>query len=180
MPGWIVFDEAARLAGPLHGIVGSPNDYAWSPDNAAEVDAGWIARGENAAKLAAATGLDPAVLQSTLGGYAEAVSRRRDDDFGRAPSTLVPLLAPLYAIQMTPGVATASGGPRRDAEARVVRPGGAPIRGLFAAGAAGSIWGHLTEHGGGLTDAIVFGRIAGIRCAADAPVAGAVLPSNQA
>jgi succinate dehydrogenase/fumarate reductase flavoprotein subunit len=36
---------------------------------------------------------------------------------------------------------------------------------LFAAGAAGSIWGHLTEHGGGLTDAIVFGRIAGARAA---------------
>jgi phytoene dehydrogenase-like protein len=29
------------------------------------------------------------------------------------------------------------------------------------AGAAGSIWAHLTEHGGGLTDAIVFGRVAG-------------------
>ena len=43
----------------------------------------------------------------------------------------------------------------------MVRAGGAPIPGLFAAGAAGSIWGHLTEHGGGLTDAIVFGRIAG-------------------
>src|SRR5581483_367074 len=32
-----------------------------------------------------------------------------------------------------------------------------------AAGAAGSIWGHLAEHGGGLTDAIVFGRIAAPR-----------------
>ena len=98
-----------------------------------------------------------------------------DHEFGRAPATLVPLLAPLYAIQMTPGVATASGGPRRDALARVLRPGGGaggsdgaggdPIPGLFAAGAAGSIWGHLTEHGGGLTDAIVFGRIAGVTCA---------------
>ncbi len=34
-----------------------------------------------------------------------------------------------------------------------------------AAGAAGSIWGHLTEHGGGLPDAIVFGRIAGAEAA---------------
>ena len=76
MPGWIVFDEAARRAGPLHGIVGSPNDYDWSPDNSAEVEAGWIARGADTAELAAATGLDPAVLQSTLGGYADAVSRR--------------------------------------------------------------------------------------------------------
>ena len=164
MPGWIVFDEAARQAGPLHGIVGSPNGYAWSADNSKEVDAGWIKRGEDSAELAAATGLDPAVLQDTLAGYAAAVTKRADREFGRAPATLVPLLPPLYAIEMTPGVATASGGPRRDARARVVRSDGTPIPGLFAAGAAGSIWGHLTEHGGGLTDAIVFGRIAGASC----------------
>ena len=176
MPGWIVFDEAARRAGPLHGIVGSPNGYDWSPDNSAEVAAGWIKHGADTAELAAASGLDPAILKDTLAGYAAAVSRRADYEFGRAPATLVPLLPPLYAIQITPGVATASGGPRRDARARVLRPGGAPIPGLFAAGAAGSIWGHLTEHGGGLTDAIVFGRIAGTQCAAAAAVAGATSP----
>ncbi len=130
MPGWIIFDEAARRAGPLHGLVGSPNDYGWSADNSDEVAAGWIKRGADSGELAAATGLDAAMLQSTL------------------------------------GVATASGGPRRDSEARVVRSGGGPVPGLFAAGAAGSIWGHLTEHGGGLTDAVVFGRIAGARAAA--------------
>jgi succinate dehydrogenase/fumarate reductase flavoprotein subunit len=189
MPGWIIFDEAARRAGPLHGIVGSPNGYQWSPDNSAEVEVGWIVRGDDAAELAAATGLDAAVLDGTLAGYAAAVSRGRDDEFGRAPATLAPLTAPLYAIQMTPGVATASGGPRRDERARVLRTGGAPIPGLFAAGAAGSIWGHLTEHGGGLTDAIVFGRIAGEVCATatggaaiggGAAVAGALSPSNHA
>jgi succinate dehydrogenase/fumarate reductase flavoprotein subunit len=168
IPGWIIFDEAARQAGPLHGIVGSPNGYDWSLDNSAELTAGWIKQGDDSAELAANTGLDPAVLQATLGGYAAAVSRRADYEFGRTPATLVPLLPPLYAIQMTPGVATASGGPRRDADARVLRPGGAPVPGLFAAGAAGSIWGHLTEHGGGLTDAIVFGRIAGERAASRA------------
>jgi succinate dehydrogenase/fumarate reductase flavoprotein subunit len=176
MPGWIIFDEAARRAGPLHGIVGSPNGYEWSLDNSAEVAAGWIKRGDDSAELAAATGLDPAVLKDTLAGYAAAVSRRTDDEFGRTPATLVSLLPPLYAIEITPGVATASGGPRRDADARVLRPGGGaggdPIPGLFAAGAAGSIWGHLTEHGGGLTDAIVFGRIAGERAASSRGVAG--------
>jgi len=174
MPGWIVFDEAARLAGPLHGIVGSPNGYDWSPDNSTEVAAGWIKRGDDSAELAAATGLDPAMLQRTLSDYAAAVSDRRDDEFGRAPATLVPLLPPLYAIQMTPGVATASGGPRRDAEGRVLRPGGAVLGGLYAAGAAASIWGHLTEHGGGLTDAIVFGRAAGASAARAARRTGAL------
>jgi succinate dehydrogenase/fumarate reductase flavoprotein subunit len=163
--GYILFDEAARLAGPLHGIVGTPNAYRWSADNSEEVAAGWIARGDSAGELAAAIDLDPSTLQATLADYASAVSARRDDAFGRSPETLVPLLPPLYAIRFEPGVATASGGPRRDAHARVVRPGGEPIPGLYAAGAAGSLWGHLTEHGGGLTDAIVFGRIAGAHAA---------------
>jgi succinate dehydrogenase/fumarate reductase flavoprotein subunit len=108
----------------LHGIVGTPNDYAWSADNSAEVQRGWITRADSG-----------------------------------------------------PGLATASGGPRRDARTRVLASaatGGAPIPGLYACGAAGSIWGHLTEHGGGLTDAIVFGRIAGAEAAARARVAGAV------
>jgi branched-chain amino acid transport system ATP-binding protein len=62
---------------------------------------------------------------------------------------------------MWPGVATASGGPRRDAGARVLRPDRTPLAGLYAAGGSGSIWGHLTEHGGGLGDALVFGRMVG-------------------
>ena len=59
LPGFIVFDEAARLAGPLHGVVGSPNDYAWSADNSAELAAGWIATGESPEALAQACGAGP-------------------------------------------------------------------------------------------------------------------------
>jgi hypothetical protein len=35
------------------------------------------------------------------------------------------------------------------------------------------IWGHLIEHGGGLTDAMVFGQCAGAEAAARAHSAGA-------
>jgi succinate dehydrogenase/fumarate reductase flavoprotein subunit len=161
MPGWIVFDEAARLAGPLHGLVGSPNEYRWSADNSAEIAAGWIARGDTASELARAAGIDATSLTETLDSYGRAVATGRDDDFGRDPTTLAALEPPLYAIRLWPGVATASGGPRHDAGARVLAADGSPVTGLYSAGAAGSVWGHLTEHGGGLTDAIVFGRIAG-------------------
>jgi succinate dehydrogenase/fumarate reductase flavoprotein subunit len=147
MPGYLVFDEKARLAGPLNGIVGTPNDYVWSGDNSAELAAGWIRPLEE---------IDAPHLADTLREYGA-----EPDEFGRAPETIVPLEPPLYAIPIWPGVATASGGPRRDASARVLRSDGTPIPRLFAAGAAGSIWGHLTEHGGGLADAIVFGRVAG-------------------
>jgi succinate dehydrogenase/fumarate reductase flavoprotein subunit len=166
LPGHIVFDETARMAGPLHGIVGTPNDYAWSADNAAEVAAGWITRAESAQELGASLGL-PA-LGETLASYSRAVRSGRDEMFGRGAPTLMALEPPLYAIEMWPGLATASGGPRRDERARVLataRAGGESIPGLYACGAAGSIWGHLTEHGGGLTDAIVFGRIAGAEAA---------------
>ena len=161
MPGWIIFDEAARRAGPLHGIVGSPNAYSWSADNSAEIAAGWIVAAANAGDLAAAAGIDPTILAATLDGYHEAVRTGSDDVFGRQPGTLVALEPPLYAIPFHPAVATASGGPRRDRHARVLDGRGLPIPGLYGAGAAGSIWGHLTEHGGGLTDALVFGAIAG-------------------
>jgi succinate dehydrogenase/fumarate reductase flavoprotein subunit len=147
MPGWIVFDERARLAGPLNGIVGTPNDYTWSHDNSAELEAGWIRPIED---------VDAPELERTLAEYGAL-----PDDFGRDAGTIVALEPPLYAIPMRPGVATASGGPRRDAQARVLRSDGSPVPNLYAAGANGSIWGHLTEHGGGLADAIVFGRIAG-------------------
>jgi succinate dehydrogenase/fumarate reductase flavoprotein subunit len=147
MPGSLIFDEKARLAGPLNGIVGTPNDYVWSADNSAELEAGWIRPVED---------IDAPYLAQTLEEYGS-----QPDEFGRAPQTLTPLEPPLYAIPIWPGVATASGGPRRDAQARVLCGDGTPVPGLFAAGAAGSIWAHLTEHGGGLTDAIVFGRVAG-------------------
>jgi succinate dehydrogenase/fumarate reductase flavoprotein subunit len=42
----------------------------------------------------------------------------------------------------------------------VLDESGEPIRGLYAAGGNGSVWGHLTQHGGGLTDGLVFGTIA--------------------
>jgi succinate dehydrogenase/fumarate reductase flavoprotein subunit len=166
--GFVVFDEAGRLAGPLNGIVGTPNDHQWSPDNSAELQAGWIAHGETPRALGEAIGVDPAVLEATLTEYADAVAAGRDELFNRPAETLAPLEGPLYALPIVPGLATASGGPRRDASARVLRSSGegyTPIDGLYAAGAAGSIWGHLTEHGGGLTDAIVFGRIAGAHAA---------------
>jgi succinate dehydrogenase/fumarate reductase flavoprotein subunit len=162
LPAYAVFDDAARLAGPLHGIVGTPNDYSWSADNAAEVERGWIVEAAGPRELAGALGLDPAVLAQTLETFNAGARQGRDPLFGRAGDTLAPLETDrLYAIELWPGVATTTGGPRRDARARVLDEAGRPIPGLYAAGGTGSVWGHLIQHGGGLTDAIAFGRIAG-------------------
>jgi succinate dehydrogenase/fumarate reductase flavoprotein subunit len=180
LPSWAVFDETTRRAGPLNGLLGTPNDYAWSADNAAEVDRGWILRAGSPGQLAAQMGVDPGVLAGTLEQYNACARAGRDDLFGRSADTLVPLdLSRLYAIPTWPGIAGTTGGPRHDERARVLRPDGRPVPGLYAAGAVSLVWGHLIEHGGGLTDALVFGRIAGAQAAARAaqevvsPVAGA-------
>jgi len=169
LPGWAVFDEAARLAGPLNGLLGTPNEYRWSADNSAEVQRGWIRSAGSPAELAAQTGVDPEVLARTLAEYNAGAKAGRDELFGRSADTLVPLdTSRLYAIETWPGIAGTTGGPRHDELARVLRPDGQPVPGLYAAGAVSLVWGHLIEHGGGLTDAIVFGRIAGAQAAARA------------
>jgi succinate dehydrogenase/fumarate reductase flavoprotein subunit len=162
LPSWAVFDEAARLAGPLNGLLGTPNDYTWSADNSAEVARGWIVSATGVPELAGRMGVDAGILAGTLDEYQESARTGRDGRFGRSPETLVPLdTTRLYAIETWPGVAGTTGGPRHDEYACVLRPDGQPIPGLYAAGAVSLVWGHLIEHGGGLTDAIVFGRIAG-------------------
>ena len=162
LPLYGIFDEATRVAGPRNGIVGTPNDYAWSADNSAEVASGWIKQADSGERLATLLGLPSDALVGTLSAFNAAAAAGRDPEFGRDPDTLVALAdAPLYAIELWPGVATTAGGPRRGARAEVLDAGGAAIPGLYAAGGCGSVWGHLTQHGGGLTDALVFGRIAG-------------------
>ena len=81
---------------------------------------------------------------------------------------------------MPPGIAGTTGGPRHDERPRVLRPDGQPVPGLYAAGAVSLAWGHLIEHGGGLTDAMVFGRIAGTAAAARAAGAARTAPAPAA
>ena len=169
LPSWAIFDETARLAGPLNGLLPTPNDYTWSVDNSAEIERGWILNASSVRELAERIAVDPAVLEATMREYDAATRTGIDGRFGRSADTLVGLDPNrLYAIQTWPGVAGTTGGPRHDATARVLRPDGAPIAGLYAAGAVSMVWGHLIEHGGGLTNALVFGRTAGRHAASRA------------
>ena len=167
LPATLVMDDALLAAGPL-AIFPAVDRPRWSVDNRAEIERGWIVSGDTPAELAVAAGLDPEVLTRTVEEFARA-AEHGGDAFGRAPGTMRPLRGRLHALRIWPGAATTSGGPRRDAAARVLRWDGTPIAGLFAAGGTGSIWGHLTHHGGGLTDGLVFGALAAGTAAAAAP-----------
>ncbi len=169
LPVFAVFDEVARRKAPLVGRVAGISSYQWSLDNSREVERGWIRRANSFAELASQIGIDAKGLVRTIERYNENCKAGRDSEFNRSREALALIATPpYYAIPLWPACVTASGGPRRDKEARVVGEDGHPIRRLYVAGGLGSIWGFLTLTGGGLTDGMVFGRIAGRNAAREA------------
>ena len=76
---------------------------------------------------------------------------------------------PFYMIPAVGGIANTFGGPKIDADARVVNTEDKPINGLYAAGAAaGGIWYDADISGSQLGGCLVFGRLAARHAAARA------------
>lgn len=164
IPSYWLFDERRRTAGPLtltHIGACRVGMYDWSPDNSAEITRGWIGRGATPGEAAAAVGMsDPAAMDRAVADYDTACAAGTDP-LGRQPDTLVPLEPPYYCVPLYPGGSNTSGGPRRDAAARVLDPFDDPIPGLFAAGELGQPVGMLyPADGANLSEAFCFGRIA--------------------
>lgn len=107
-----------------------------------------------------------AMLRIPPGSTARALAEANGlDRFGRDWRATPPLAAPFRAVRVTGALFHTQGGPRVDAQARVLRPGGAVLRNLFAAGGAAcgvsgpDASGYLS--GNGLVTAVVLGRLAG-------------------
>lgn len=157
-PSYLIFDEAARQAGPI----GFHSKYAWSTDNSAEIAQGYIKRSESLEDLALSVGLEPAALLRTAQMYNRVAMQDGIDYFGRSAQQSLPVATPpFYAIAIHPVAFGTLGGPIRDSEARVLDPYGAPIGGLFSAGELGSMWSSLYPGAGLIGEALVYGRIAG-------------------
>ena len=62
-----------------------------------------------------------------------------------------------------------TGGPKRDASARIVHTDGTPVERLFSAGELGSVWAWYYQGAGNVSECMVFGRIAGRNAAALTP-----------
>jgi succinate dehydrogenase/fumarate reductase flavoprotein subunit len=165
IPSYWLFDrrriEAGMLTSPVSGRVGV-GLYDWSQDNRREIARGWIAEGATVAEAAAAAGvLDPEAAAESVAAYNSACVAG-EDPFGRPADTMVALdRPPYYCVPLYPGGSNTSGGPRRDAAARVLGVDGAPIPGLFAAGELGSPIAQLyPADGSNLSEALCFGQIA--------------------
>lgn len=106
------------------------------------------------------------VLSSSLEKWNQSVLNKKDVEFNRE-DLRVPLKTPPYfAIRVTPGIHYCMGGLAIDEKSRVLNTNGTPIEGLFAAGeATGGIHGIDRLGGNSLTDAMVFGEIAGYEAA---------------
>jgi 3-oxosteroid 1-dehydrogenase len=171
IPAWLVFDQRYRDRYVFAGLPPHrPLPRRWYA-------AGAVVRADDLAGVAAAAGVDADGLVKTVARFNEFAASGRDEDFGRGdsaydryygdPRLANPNLAPLdrppfYAVKIVPGDLGTKGGLVTDARARVLRPDGTVIEGLYAAGnASAAVMGH-SYAGAGATigPAMTFGYLA--------------------
>ncbi len=172
VPAWLVFDQRYRNRylfiglGPRQPIPGR-----WYRDGA-------IHKTESLTALAASIGAPAGALEASVQRFNGFAGTGVDADFHRGESaydryysdptvkpnpSLGPISqGPFYAVKIVPGDLGTKGGLLTDERARVLRPDGSVIAGLYAAGNASSaVMGH-TYAGPGATigPAMVFGYLA--------------------
>ncbi|MCW2578308.1 MAG: putative 3-ketosteroid delta(1)-dehydrogenase, partial [Modestobacter sp.] len=174
-PAWMVFDHGYWTS---YGLAGHRGD---SPVPS------WITRADSIEELADQLGVQPDALAATIKRFNENAADECDPDFGRGGSavdkwwgdpsrgtgpaaTLGPLdTAPYYAVRVYSGALGTKGGPRTDAEGRVLDVDLEPIAGLYAAGNAMAVTAMGMTYGGAggtLGPALVSGYVAGDAAAA--------------
>lgn len=163
-PMYMIFDETLRAAGPYdgkptHGWTQVMSRYAWSDDNRAEIARGWIRSAPTLDALERELDL-PDGLDRSVARWNALCAHGEDTDFGRTR-----MLAPFgarayYAVEISPTMLNTQGGPRRNAQAQIVRPDGTPIPRLYSAGELGSIYSYMYQGTGNIGECFAFGRIA--------------------
>jgi fumarate reductase flavoprotein subunit len=121
-----------------------------------------VKEGKSLEELARATGMDGANLVRTVEAYNRYQAAKADSEFKR-PDMPRPVAQPsFFSIEIRPGIHYTMGGVAINAKTQVLRPGGAPIPGFYAAGeVTGGIHGRNRLGGNSISETITFGRIAG-------------------
>ncbi|MDS0139183.1 MULTISPECIES: 3-oxosteroid 1-dehydrogenase [unclassified Amycolatopsis] len=173
IPAWLIVDQNYRNRYLFRDIAPLlPFPDAW-------YSAGAVFKASSVQGLATQIGLPSAVLKSTVDRFNGFARSGVDPEFRRGASAydhyytdpsvtpnscLAQLrLAPYYALRLVPGDLGTKGGMRTDARARVLRPDGSVIPGLYAAGnASAAVMGHSYAGAGStIGPAMTFGYIAG-------------------
>lgn len=171
LPLWLVFDQRYRNRYLLAGSVfpRQPLPKAW-------YDQGVAVRAASIGELAQRMSMPE--LTGTVERFNLLAAAGRDDDFHRGDSaydryygdpTIAPNpclgpidRGPFYAVKVVPGDLGTCGGLRADGSARVLRPDGSVIEGLYASGnSAGNAFGRCYPGPGAtIGQGLVFGHIA--------------------
>jgi fumarate reductase flavoprotein subunit len=135
------------------------------------VEAGKVVSSESLEDLAEALGLPADALAETVAETNRSASGEIPDAFGREAFPGGPLESPLYGIHVRGALFHTQGGLRVDTRARVLRPDGTCIPGLYAGGGTAvgvSGSGHRGySSGNGLLAATVLGKVAGEAASAE-------------
>ncbi|WP_433363929.1 3-oxosteroid 1-dehydrogenase [Actinoplanes sp. CA-142083] len=174
LPAWLVADQTYRDRYLFAGRgPRAPLPRRW-------FDAGVAHRAGTLDELAGRIGVPAEALAGTVRRFNEFAASGRDDDFHRGDSVYDryygdprqrpnPCLGPVakppfYAFRMVPGDLGTKGGLRTDERARVLRPDGTAVAGLYAAGNVSAAVMGRSYAGAGATlgPAITFGYLAAL------------------
>ena len=159
---WQVVDAARFAEGPLYPT--------WSADGEAEMEKGWIVKGDTPQALASALGLDETAgeqLAQTIEDWNGFCEQGRDYAFEVAADYLTPFAeGPFYAVRLHHALVNTQGGGKKNARGEVLAPDGTPIPHLYENGEFGDVWSHLYQASCNLGGGMIFGRISGANAAA--------------
>jgi succinate dehydrogenase/fumarate reductase flavoprotein subunit len=163
---WLIFDADGFRSLRIRDAVWLHNPPGIEPLK----EAGLIRQADSVPALAAAAGLPPAALESTVERWNAAVLAGEDTDFGRfspgRPDPFARVLgkAPFYALQLFPMTRKSMGGLAIDTGTHVLDTAGRPIPGLYAVGEVTGVAGINGSYGGEgtfLGPSVYLGRLAG-------------------
>ena len=86
IPCYAIFDEMARLKGPISRLTGlgaAGRTYCWSKDNQVEIDKGWIIKGLTIKALASKLKIVPEILEATVRRWNQDLGGGEDTQFHR-------------------------------------------------------------------------------------------------
>jgi fumarate reductase flavoprotein subunit len=177
---WAIWDEETARHWKEEGIDLSPSvplRIGTMVDVMAEITSGvaagnrHVAMADSVPELARKIGVDPARLQQTIDRYNGFCGANKDAEFSKDPRWLRPVKkGKLMAARLVAWSQVSIGGVRVTPRMEVIKQTGAPIPGIYAAGAdAGGLWGDtytVWTSGIMLSWCSTSGRLAGANAAA--------------
>lgn len=175
LPMYVVFDSTmfdADAVGPHDygcGYASNYGIYNWSADNMAELERGWLVKGDTieelVANLAEQSGnemIDAEALKATITTYNSYCEAGEDPEFGRDAFLLNPVAeGPFYAAQIVPTAVYTIGGLQGGENGETLDWQGNPIPRLYHAGDIGQPTKYLIS---ALQGCMALGSIAGEAC----------------